>query len=209
MLKEFNLQLFAEEVNDSNSDENGNNGVDIKETEKTDNKDKNKGAEKQYKYTDEDVDKILNDKFKVWQKKQEKAVDEAKKLADMNATQKAEYERDKLQKELEELQKKDSLFEMTKTARKMLDTEGIIISDDLLSVMVTTDAEETKTNIDSFAKTFKEEVEKAVKDKLKGDPPKKGSGGGSTPMTKDEIMKIKDPELRQAKMLENKELFNF
>lgn len=155
-----------------------------------------------------DVDEILNKKFAQWQKKQQREVDEAKKLAEMNAQQKAEYERDKLQKELDEYKRQASLAEMNKTARKMLSDNGITIPDELLSMMVTTDAEETKNAIDGFSKVFTEAVESAVKERLKGEPPRKGSGGAAT-MTKEQIMAIKDPELRQRKMLENRELFKF
>nr|DAZ02127.1 MAG TPA: capsid scaffolding protein [Caudoviricetes sp.] len=160
------------------------------------------------KYTDKDVDEILNRKFAEWQKKQQKAVDEAKKLAEMDATQKAEYQRDQLQKELDELKRASALAEMSKTARKMLSDSGINISDDLLSVMVTTDAEETKAAIDGFSQMFSDAVEAAVKERLKGEPPRKGSGGTAT-ITKEQIGKIKDHELRQQKMLENRELYNF
>ena len=155
------------------------------------------------------MDDIINRKFAEWQKKQQKAVDEAKKLAEMNAQQRAEHQRDQLQKELDDYKRKDSLAEMTKTARKMLSESGITASDDILSVLVTTDAEQTKAAIDSFSKVFQAAVEAAVKERLRGEPPRRGSGGGATPMTKEQIMKIRDPELRQKKMLENKELFNF
>ena len=47
-----------------------------------------------------------------------------------------------------------------------------------------------------------------VKERLKGRTPKVGTGS-SKPMTKAEIMAIRDPELRQKMMLENRELFNF
>ncbi len=165
-------------------------------------------AKKEKKYDDDDVNKIIDKKFAEWEKKKQKEVDEAQKLAEMNAQQKAEYERDNLQKELNALKKKDALAEMTKTARKMLKDEGVSAPDDLLAVMVTTDAEQTKATVDGFAKMFKDAVEAEVKERLKGTPPKKGSTGGA-PMTKEQIMAIKDPELRQKKMLENRELFNF
>jgi hypothetical protein len=97
---------------------------------------------------------------------------------------------------------------MTKTARNMLKDVNLSVPDELLAVMVTTDANETKAAVDAFAKMFKDAVEDAVKERLKGAPPKKGSAGGSA-MTKEQIMAIKDPELRQKKMLENRELFNF
>ncbi len=204
----FDLQLFAEgesgnatgtDTAEKNDTAAADQGKDAKDT-------KDSASEK--KYSDADLDKIINKKFAQWQEKQQKAVDEASKLATMNATQKAEYERDKLQKQLDEYKRKDTLAEMSKTARKMLTDEGISVSDELLSMLVTTDAEKTKTAVEGFSKAFTEAVEAAVKERLKGEPPKKGTGSTSG-MTKEAIMAIKDPELRQQKMLENKHLFNF
>ena len=165
----LNLQLFAEDTQASTETATEGKETDSKESSKPE----DKTTASQAKYTDEDVNKIIDKKFAEWQKKQQKEVDEAKKLAEMNATQKAEYERDQLKKKLEELEKQASLSEMTKTARKMLAESSINIPDELLSMMVTTDAEETKAAVDGFAKIFKEAVESAVKEKLKGEPPKK------------------------------------
>ena len=204
MKKRFiGLQLFAE--NEPGAEPKAEPGAEPKAEPKTE----PKAEPQEKKYTDADVDKMIDKKFAEWQKKQQKAVDEAKKLAEMNATEKAEYERDQLKKELDALKKTASLAEMTKTARKMLSDNDINVSDELLAVMVTTDAEETKAAVDGFTKLFKDAVESAVKEKLKGEPPKKGSGGGAEAMTKEQIMAIKDPELRQQKMLENRKLFNF
>ena len=204
------LQLFSDEASEAEA----------KATEATEAKDdagkgegkadegKKTEPEEKPKYTDKDVDEILNKKFAKWQEKQDKAVSEAKKLAAMNATQKAEYERDQLQKQLDEYKRKDSLAEMTKTARSMLSESGISVSDGVLSMLVNTDAEQTKAAVDGFSKAFKDAVEEAVKERLKGRTPKVGTGS-SKPMTKAEIMAIRDPELRQKMMLENRELFNF
>ena len=200
----LNLQLFADDT--QTSTETALEGTET--TSKDNSKADDKKTESQAKYTDEDVNKIIDKKFAEWQKKQQKEVDEAKKLAEMNATQKAEYERDQLKKKLEELERQASLGEMTKTARKMLSESNINIPDELLSMMVTTDAEETKVAVDGFAKAFKEAVESAVKERLKGEPPKRSSGSSQS-MTKEQIMAIKDHELRQKKMLEHKDLFNF
>lgn len=208
--KFFDLQLFAEEGGTGNEQSTATDATDPgKQT--NDKESATAGAQSkkaEAKYTDDDVDKLLDKKFAEWQKKQQKAVDEAKKLAEMDAQQKAEYERDKLQKELDEYKRKDSLAEMSKTARKMLTDDGITVSDELLGMLVTTDAEKTKAAVDGFKKAYKEAVEAAVKERLKGEPPKKGTGGAPS-MTKEAIMAIKDPELRQQKMLENKHLFNF
>lgn len=208
MKKILDLQLFADDTSAAGTgaetaekDVTGAAADQAKESEGA------KGADEK-KYTDADLDKIINKKFAQWQEKQQKAVDEAQKLATMTEKQKAEYERDQLQKQLDEYKRKDTLAEMSKTARKMLTEDGITVTDELLSLLVTTDAEKTKTAVEGFSKAFKDAVESAVKERLKGEPPKKGSGGAAT-MTKEAIMAIKDPELRQQKMLENKHLFNF
>lgn len=200
----LNLQLFADEPGGEPGD--GGKGT---EPGNEPGKGGEPGNDDKPKYTDKDLDDIISKKFAKWQEKQQKAVDEAKKLAEMNATQKAEYERDQLQKELDGYKKKDTLAEMTKTARKMLSDGHISVPDELLAIMVNDNAEETKAAVDGFTKAFTEAVENAVKERLKGEPPKRGTGGGTQPMTKEQIMAIQDPELRQKKMLEHRDLFNF
>jgi hypothetical protein len=212
-MKKFTLQLFADDANDAGGSDpaqavSGDKAVADQSKEQKEQKDQ-KNDRTTAKYSDDDLDKILGKRFARWQEEQKKAVDEAKKLAEMNAQQKAEYERDQMRKELEGYKRKDAISEMTKTARKMLSDGGVSISDELLAMMVTTDANETKAAIDSYIKLHTEAVEKAVKDRLKGEPPRKGTGGTVAPMTKAQILAIRDPELRQKKMLENKELFNF
>ena len=203
----FNIQLFAEDTPADTADTKDTKPAAGKD-EKVDKPDTAPAADRSTpKYSDDELDAIVEKKFAKWQKQQQKAVDEAKKLAEMNAQQKAEYERDELRKEVDAYKRKDALAEMSKTARKMLSDSGITINDELLSMMVTTDAKETKAAVDGFAKAFNDAVEKAVKERLKGEPPKKGSGGAA-PMTKAQIMAIRDPELRQQKMLEHRELFN-
>ncbi|WP_138158770.1 DUF4355 domain-containing protein [Peptoniphilus catoniae] len=156
------------------------------------------------KYTDKDVDEIVNKKFADWKAKEEKRVDEAKKLEKMNAEEKIKYERDKLQEELNELRAERNKNEMIKVARGILSEEDISISDNLLEILVDQEADKTKENISSFVELFNAEVEKVVKDKLRGTTPKK-SGGSK--LTKEEIMKIKNPILRQEKIAENLNLF--
>lgn len=167
-----------------------------------------KAPEPSPQYTEEDIRKIISQELGEWTANQQKSTKEAIKLENMNAQERAEYERDQLQKQLNDYKKKETLSEMTGTARKMLSENGITVTDELISMMVSTDAEQTKKAVDSFAKAFNEALEKAVKERLRGDSPKKGSGGKTT-MTKEQIMAIQDPELRQQKMLENRELFNF
>lgn len=176
MEKFFDIQLFGETPSDPPAS-----GTDTKPTENQNtDKEPGKDTKAEPKYTDDDVDKIVKRKLAEAEKKKQKEVDEAKKLAEMDAQQKAEYERDKIQKELDEYKRKDALAEMSKTARKMLADDGITVSDDLLSMMVTTDAASTKAAIDGFKKLFKESVESAVKARLRGETPRRGTGGEPT-----------------------------
>lgn len=179
----FDLQLFAEnaaaesaatETQAEAAAEQGNSTDQKKEPETAA---EPKKAEP--KYTDEDLDRIISKKFAELQAKSEKKVAEAQKLAEMNAQEKAEYSlkqeqeaHAETQKKLDALELKDALAEMSKTARKMLSDEGINIPDELLSFIVTTDAEETKTAVTGFTKLFKAAVETAAKENAKGTTPK-------------------------------------
>lgn len=194
MKKLFDLQLFAEAEGAAAAADpvpaEGNDSGAATEPEKAAKDTKTGKDTDEKKYSDKDLDEIIGRKFAKWQKDHEKKVDEAKKLAEMNAQEKAEYERDKaneekaeIQKELDEYKRQAALAEMTKTARKMLTDEGVSASDEILARLVTTDAEETKTAVDGYAKAFKEAVENAVKDRLRGEIPKKGTGGIPTPVT--------------------------
>ena len=58
----------------------------------------------QAKYTDEQVDEIVNKKFAQWKTKHEAEVAEAKKLAEMNAAEKAAYELKKANARIAELE---------------------------------------------------------------------------------------------------------
>ena len=197
-MKKWYLQLFA----DDPTPEEDPAETEVVQEEKP--KDEKKEPKKEPKYTDEDVDRIINRKFAEWEKKQQAKVDEAAKLADMTATEKEKYRADQLEKELEELKKKDTLSEMSKTARRILADEEINIPDELLGNLVTTDAEQTKEAVQAFAKLFKGAVQAAVTDKLKGAPPKRG---GKPSMTKEQILAVKNPSERQKLIAEHLELF--
>lgn len=165
-----------------------------------------KKEESEKKYSDEDVNAILSKKFAKWTAQKEKELDEAQKLAEMDAQQKAEYERDKLEKELAELKRENTLNAMGKTARTMLSERGVHLPDALVSILVTEEAESTKTNVDNFVQLFKEAVDTAVNEKLKSGTPKRMAGGKA--MTRDEILNIADAKARRKAIQENLELFN-
>ena len=159
----------------------------------------------QPKYTDADVDEIVSKRLAKWEKQQAAKVEEAAKLAEMNAQQKAENERDKVQKELDEYKRRDTVNAMVAESRRQLSEQGITVSDDILARLVGETAEETKASVDAFSTAFTAAVEDAVKKQLAGKAP--AAGVDTKTMTKEEILAIKDPITRQAAIRDNIGLF--
>lgn len=159
----------------------------------------------QPKYTDADVDEIVSKRLAKWERQQAAKVEEAAKLAEMNAQQKAEYERDKVQKELDEYKRRDTVNALVAESRRQLSEQGITVSDDILARLVGETAEETKASVDAFSTAFTAAVEDAVKKQLAGKAP--AAGVATKTMTKEEILAIKDPITRQAAIRDNIGLF--
>lgn len=130
-----------------------------------------------------------------WEALTNDQLSEAEKLAKMTKEEKAQYQNKKLEKELADLKRQNAITEMAKTARKMLADEEINIPDELLGHLVSESAEDTKAAVEAFSKMYKVAVQAAVKDALRGNPPKGGTGGKT--MTKEQIMAISNPVERQ------------
>ena len=194
-----NLQLFADGGGDgSGSGDNGALSFD----------DFLKGEGNQAEF-DRRVQKAVNTAVTKAQEKWEALTNdqlsEAEKLAKMTKEEKAQYQNKKLEKELADLKRQNAITEMAKTARKMLADEEINIPDELLGHLVSESAEDTKAAVEAFSKMYKEAVQAAVKDALRGNPPKGGTGGKT--MTKEQIMAISNPVERQRLIAENIALF--
>ena len=152
------------------------------------------------------IDTAVTNAQKKWKDIHDDKLSEAEKLAKMTSEEKAAYRMSQMEKELNAFKEKDALAEMSKTARKMLAEDEINIPDELLAHLVSTDAEDTKNTVQTFAKLFKDAVQDAVKDKLKGNPPKRGTGGKGS-VTREQILAIKNPSERQRMIAEHMDLF--
>lgn len=213
IVQKINLQLHSDDgdnqgdqqnqanQNQGKADNGGESGTDSKNKSDDGN---GKDDKSKPKYTEEDLNRLIDEKLKLFEKKQKGKSDEAARLAQMNAQERAEYERDKLQKQVDELLKEKSMGEMQSTAREMLSAENINAPDEIVKLLVTDDAEGTKKTVNAFVSLFKNSVKTAVADALKGKSPKVGADGT---ITKDDIMKIKDTKARQKAIKENIELF--
>lgn len=197
--KLFDLQLFADDgatgVEESAPEviKDGN----IQEPEKHE--------EPKAKYTDEDVDRILNQKFAKWQKEQEKKTSEAERLGKMTAEEKANARIKAMEDRLHEYETREARTEMMKEARVILQGDNLHLTDALLANLIAEDAETTKVNVETFTEMFNAAVERAVKDRVKSDPPRKGAP--STGLTKEQIMKVTNRAERQRLIKENFDLF--
>lgn len=182
------------------------------ETDNTEQEKQTEKKEPELKYSDDDVDEIIDKKFAKWQKQQEEKINElkeAQKLEKMNEDEKADYKIKKLQKELEGYKKRENQSAMAKVAQSMLVEEGFNISDDLVSNLITDEAESTKDNVKDFTKLLKEAVEKEVNERLKGKSPTvKTTRTKTAKATKNEILGIKDPVKRQEAIANNLDLFS-
>ena len=159
------------------------------------------------KYTDEDVNALIERKFAEWQKKQEKnrkRQDEAERLKNMTEQEKKDHKMEELQRQVDDLRKKDAMSKMSATARTMLSEKDINVNDDLIGMLVSEDAETTKSTVETFISAFQAAVNKAVKDALKGEAPRKGGAPG---LTKEQILQVKDRTERQRLIQENMHLF--
>lgn len=152
----MNLQLFAE-------DSDG--GKDTTPADKPmlpEDKPKDEDAGKTF--SRDDVAKMIaaetNKAKAVWEKELEAKKEEAKKLAKMNAEEKLQHELEQKEAEIAELKRGQTLNEMKSEASKMLSTASLPHDDELLSLIVSDDAEATKkavSVITNFASLIKKE----------------------------------------------------
>lgn len=170
---------------------------------KANGEDSNKGDKR---YTDEDVNRIIDRKFAEWSKKQKEASDEATRLASMNETQRLEHEKQKLQEELDKLNSEKARNELIRVARSSLSEAQVSVPDSIIESLVKPTADETKVLVDGFIAAFQKAVSDAVKEALKGGTPRVSGAKGKT-LTKKDISAVKDPIERRRLIAENIDLY--
>ena len=126
--------------------------------------------------------------------KVQEAVTEAERLAKMNAEQKAQYEREKKEKEIADREAAITKRELMATAKEQLAEKGLPLS--LADVLNYSSAEECNASIEAIGKTFQEAVEKAVEDRLKGGKPPKKAGDKAV-YTMEQIKAMSPAEINQ------------
>ena len=133
-----------------------------------------------------------------------KAMEEAKTYAQLNDDEKKQLEQQKIIEENEALKRQLAMTEMSNEARATLSEKNINVKDELLKLLIGENAETTKAAVDSFIELFEETVETRLKDGRKQSTPKRY---GQANISKEDILKIADPQVRLEKIRENKHLF--
>ncbi|MDE3317010.1 DUF4355 domain-containing protein [Lacticaseibacillus zeae] len=132
-------------------------------------------------YTDEQVNEIVKKRLARAEKEKQAAVDEAAKLAKMNADQKKDYELEKAQKERDELKSQLATYEMGKQARSMFEEAKMTVTEDDLQHVVTPEAESTEANVKWLIAHDQAVAEGVRQELLKGSTPKTHGSKVETP----------------------------
>lgn len=126
-------------------------------------------------FTQEDVNKLIQDRLtreqSKWEKKVQEEKTEAEKLAKMKADEKLKYQQEKREKELADRERELTTRELKAQTYETLAEKGI--PKELVDVLNYESAETCNASIESVSKAFQTAVEKAVNEKLRGGNPQK------------------------------------
>lgn len=162
-------------------------------------------------YTQEEVDALLQregdkrvtEALRKAERKNAERVKEAQKLAQMNESEKYQYELEQREKAIEEKEKALALAENKNEASKILADKGLSLS--LVDFVVAEDAETMNDRIKVLDKAFKESVKREVEKRLGSSAPKKNLPPDET-ITKEQAKKMGIRE-RQQLLNNNPDLY--
>lgn len=181
-----------------------NTGVDTTDTSTTGTETKTYTQEEVDKMLQSEVDRRITSALKKQAKSNEAKIKEAQKLAQMNESEKYQYELEQREKAIEEKEKALALAENKNEASKILADKGLSLS--LVDFVIAEDAETMNSNIRLLEKAFKDSVKREVEKRLGSSAPKKNLPPDET-ITKEQAKKMGIRE-RQQLLMNNPELYN-
>lgn len=168
-LRQWNMQLFAEE--DPEPEEPDEAEVEVEEEEKEPDKISLTQAE-----LDEMIKKAKAKDRQAFRNRLEKEFKaeqaEAEKKAKMSAEDKVKYELEQYQKRVQELEAAQTKALLSKEATRLLKDKDIDANDDILEFLVGTDEEDTGKRVDAFVAIVEGAVERREKSRATGRTPK-------------------------------------
>lgn len=183
---------------------NQNTGVDTTDTSTTGTETKTYTQEEVDKMLQSEVDRRITSALKKQAKSNEAKIKEAQKLAQMNESEKFQYELEQREKAIAEKEKALALAENKNEASKILADKGLSLS--LVDFVIAEDAETMNSNIRLLEKAFKDSVKREVEKRLGSSAPKKNLPPDET-ITKEQAKKMGIRE-RQQLLMNNPELYN-
>ncbi|HEL9634876.1 TPA: DUF4355 domain-containing protein [Streptococcus suis] len=145
-------------------------------------------------FTQEEVNALIEKRLakqeKSFNKRIQEKLDEAEKLRQMNAEQKAEYEAKKQADYIAELEAKINRSGLEKEASKILSESGLVVDDKILDFVVKDTAEATQEAVDSFSALVNDLADKKVSEMLKGKTPKKVEQTTSASITQEQFNRM-------------------
>lgn len=143
---------------------------------------------------DRRVQKALGTAKEKWAALMDDKLSEAEKLAKMNKEEKAEYLRQKQEKELKDREAAITRRELMAEAKNTLAEKKLPVG--LAEVLNYSDADSCSKSMEAVEKAFQEAVQAAVDEKLKGGtPPKKAPQG--TSFTKEQVAEMTPEEINE------------
>jgi hypothetical protein len=153
-------------------------------------------------------DELWEKKLQAKLAKEKQKTSEAERLAKMTESEKISARIKALEDENAAMKAAAAKTAMATQVRSLLTDKGIVITSDvIIDSLIGADAEKTNEAVTAFAAEFEKAVNARVKEALKSKTPKGGSAAGSKGMTKEEIMKIKNPLERQKMIAAHPEAF--
>lgn len=161
-------------------------------------------------FTQSEVDRIVTDRVKRSEEKLRSKLfeeakskvkaeqDEAKKLEEMNASQRRKYEDQKRDEELEQLRAKVQRQEMEQTAMGILKEKGVSVDQDVLDLVVADTAEVTADRIEKLATLIDTRAREIRRRDFSTSAPKQ-SGSGQKVATLDEFKRMSYTERLELK----------
>ena len=136
-----------------------------------------KPAEKTF--TQAELNKIIAERQKRWEKKAADEKAEAERVAAMTAEEKSRHEREKQEKSLADREAALTKRERTALAKEYLAEKNVPAA--LVGAVDISDPDGIEASAAAVAKAFAESVSAEVSKKLAGAPPKKGDPGAKDP----------------------------
>lgn len=180
-----------------------NTGVDTTDTSTTGTETKTYTQEEVDKLLQSEVDRRITSALKKQAKSNEAKIKEAQKLAQMNESEKFQYELEQREKAIAEKEKALALAENKNTASQILADKGLSLS--LVDFVIAEDAETMNSNIRLLEKAFKDSVKREVEKRLGSSAPKKNLPPDET-ITKEQAKKMGIRE-RQQLLNNNPDLY--